>query len=173
MTTVTDIQTALANEARRTELKTKLANLQGTQDATASIIARLSTLNSDSQQQYNSANAELVALNAGAGPGITADFGPKSNVTQFLETEREAAKTASITFIQGNPACTEAEAAAAWDTAATATNAATINMPVQSGLAMGRLYQLNLYSTGLILAPTWENFRAWVIATPAAIILAI
>lgn len=173
MTTTSDIQTVFANEARRTGLKTKLAGLQGAMDATASVVSRLSMLNNDTAIQFSAAQAELTALEADAGPGITADFGPKSIVTQFLESEREAAKIAAISYIKANPNCSETDAAAAWDAAATAHNVSTINMPTCSGLAMGKLYALNLCSQGLTTDATWESFRAWVIVTPTADILAV
>jgi ankyrin repeat protein len=173
MATVSDVQIALTNEARRTELKTKLAGLQGAMDATASVVSRLSMLNNDTAIQFNAAQAELAALEVGAGPGITADFGPKSVITQFLETEREVAKAACVAYIKANPSCTESAAATAWDQAAAANNASTINMSVQSGLAMGRLYARNLAAQGLAPDSTWGSFRAWVIATPTDVIMAV
>lgn len=171
MATQYEIQTALANEARRLELKTKAATLKGSIDATGVAVARLSTLNADAMRQHESVLAELTVLEAGSGPGITADFGQKSTVTQFLEAERLAAKTACIAFVKANPECTEAEAADAWDQAAISAHP-YIDVAVQSGLAMGRLYAFNLAAAHMIPEATWENQRAWIITTPTEEILA-
>jgi hypothetical protein len=167
-----EIATALANEARRQELKTKAALLKGSMDATASLSQRLSTLNNDALREYERVLGELAALDAGAGPGVTADFGPKSTVTQFLEVERAAAKEACIDFVKAHPACTEDEAAEAWDTGAVTSHAEALDLPAQGGLAMGRLYRRNLLAAQLIANATWEDQRAWIVATPKAAILA-
>jgi len=167
----TDIQIALANEARRQALKLKAAMLNGKMGATAQAVSRLSVLNSDAERELTAINAELAALELGAGPGVTADFGEKSTVTQLLESERAAAKEACIDFVKANPTCTEQEAADAWDAAAVASHAAVLDLPIQSGLAMGRLYQKNLFAAALIVSPTWEEQRAWIIATPKEAIM--
>lgn len=171
MITTADIQTALANEARRTELRLRIATLAGGMDATSSAVQRLSALNGDSTRSMDAAQTMLTALEAGAGPGITVDFGWKSKITQFQEVEREAAKVSCIDFIKANPTCTEAAAAAAWNTGAAASSA--LNIVTQDGLAMGRLYRFNLFTSNGIAADTWDTFRAWVIATPRASILAL
>lgn len=170
MTSQVDIQTALANEARRQELKTKAATLRGSMMATAQAVSRLSTLNSDAERQLTAVVGELTALEAGAGPGITADFGTKSSVTQFLETERLAAKEASIDFVKANPACTEAETADVWDEAAIAAHP-EVPYAAQGGLAMGRLYQINLFVAGLTAEASWDAQRAWILQTPRELIL--
>lgn len=170
MTKQLEIQTALANEARRQELKSKVANLRGAMSATASAVQRLSTLNSDAQVQLDRATTELTALEAGAGPGITADFGTKSSVTRFLEVERLAAKEAAIDFVKANPECTEVETAAVWDAAAIGSHP-LLPFAIQGGLAMGRLYQLNLVTVGLTAEASWDAQRAWILQTPRELIL--
>lgn len=170
-TTTQEIQTALANEARRSELRLRLATLRGSMAATASVVQRLSGLNSDAAVSLADAAAELAALEAGAGPGITAEFGAKSMITQYQEVEREAAKSACIDFIQANPECAEEDAAAAWDAGAVASS--PLGIVTQSGLAMGRLYRFNLASQGGLPSDTWAAFRAWVVTTPKETIMGL
>lgn len=165
----TDVQTALANEARRQELRQKIAGLVGSMNATASAVQRLNSVNSDSQISLSAAQDELAALEAGAGPGITADFGPKSIITQMVETERFAAKDAAIDYIKANPTCSEADAAAAWNNAALASHP-EFTQVIQDGLVMSALYRVNLVKANLIPDNTWESHRAFIINTAKATI---
>lgn len=162
----TDVQTALANEARRQELKQRIASTQGAMNATASAVARLNSINSDGAVTLALAQAELIALDQGAGPGITADFGPKSSVTQLIEMERFAAKDACIAFVKANPACDEVDAAAAWNAAALASHPAFASV-IQDGMVMSALYRANLVSAGLIGANSWEAHRQFILNTDA------
>jgi hypothetical protein len=160
-----DIQTALANEARRQELRSSIAELKGRMDATASAVQRLNSVNSDSQIALTEKQAELAALEAGAGPGITADYGPKSTITQLIEKERFAAKSATIDFVKANPACTEADAAAAWNQAALASHPEFASV-IQDGMIMSALYRGNMVAAGLITENTWEAHRQFILNTP-------
>ena len=164
-----DVQTALANESRRQELKQKIAGLQGSMNATASIVQRLNSVNNDDGIALRSAREELEALEAGAGPGVTADYGPKSSVTQLVEAERFAAKDAAIDYIKANPECTEDEAAQAWNDAALASHP---NFPlvIQDGKVMSMLYRLNLVKAGLIPDNSWESHRAFVLNTSKMVV---
>jgi hypothetical protein len=170
MTTPSDIQTALANEARRTALKTREANLQGMISATASLQARLATVNSDAGISLAAVQAELASLEAGAGPGVTADFGPKSSVTQMLETERVAAKAAVVDYVKANPTCSETDAKTAWDGAAIASHPQFPSV-LQDALAMSALYRTNLVAAGVIHENTWEAQRDWMAVTDKSVIL--
>jgi hypothetical protein len=169
MTTATDIQTAFANEARRQEKRLKIAALQGAMNATASAVQKLNSVNSDAQIMLAQAQAELSALEAGAGPGITADYGPKSIVTQMVEIERFASKDAVIAFVKANPDCSEEEALAQWDAAALASHP-DFPMVIQSGAAMAALYRANLLKARLITENTWEAHRQWILVTPTEVI---
>lgn len=171
-TSTTDVQTALANEARRNELKTRIASLQGGANATASLVALLTSMNSDSAIQLGQAQGELAALEAGAGPGITADFGEKSSITQMIENERWAAKSAVIDFVKLNPTCAEEAADTVWNAAGVATHP---DFPtcIQDGLVMSALYRGNLFSLGLIAEDTWEAHRDWIVATPKDTIMGL
>lgn len=164
---ITDVQTALANEARRQELRQKIAGLQGSMNATASFVQRLNSVNSDAQISLASAQDELIALEAGAGPGITDDFGPKSIITQLVETERFAAKSATIDYVKANPTCTEADAAQAWDAAALASHP-DFTQVIQSGLVMSALYRANLVKANLLAENTWEAHRTLILNTDKA-----
>lgn len=171
--TSTDIQTALANEARRQELRQKLAGLRGGADATASLMQRIMSLNNDQQKQIQDTSNTLIAFEAGAAPGVTQDFGPKSTITQMIETERYAAKAAVVDFVKNNPTtATEEQAVAAWNQAGLATHPEFTQI-IQDGYVMGALYRANLVSAGLIANNSWTAFRDWVSATPVASILAL
>jgi hypothetical protein len=167
--TNTDVQTALANEARRQELRQRIAGLQGSMNATASLVQRLNSVNSDAQISLASAQDELIALEAGAGPGITADYGPKSIITQLVESERFAAKSAAIDFIKANPECTEEEAAQAWNDAAIASHP-DFPLVIQDAITLSTLYKANLLKANLITDDTWESYRAFVINTAKNVI---
>lgn len=72
-------QIALANEARRIELKQKVAKLQGLAEAQSQFATLASTSCGDSGRRLQAALNELTALEAGAGPGLTDDFGLKAD----------------------------------------------------------------------------------------------
>lgn len=164
-----DIQTALANESRRQELRQRIANLQGSMNATASVVQRLNSVNSDAQISLQASQDELIALESGAGPGVTADYGPKSIITQMVETERFAAKDAVIDYIKANPECSEADAVTAWDTAALASHP-EFPQVVQPALVMSALYRANLLKANLIPDDTWESHRAFILNTAKTLI---
>lgn len=170
MTTMLDIQTALANEARRVSLTAQAAQLQGVLDTVNTISTNINSIKYNAQQQKSAVDASLVSITSSTGPGITADFGPKSVIDQFLDAERYAAKSATIDFIKANPTCTEQEAANIWNTAAIASHPEFI-YAVQEGLVMGKLYQVNLTSRLFISSPTWENQRTWITATAKDVIM--
>lgn len=167
-----DIQYALANEARRNELRQRTASLRGEIKATASAVSRLSSINNDASEQLRIAQAELTALEAGAGPGITDDFGSKSSVTRALEAEREAAKSACIDFVKVNPTCTEEQALTAWDEGAVFSHPEFAGV-YQSGLALSQFYRQRLLAAGLITDATWEQHRDWIAATPKDTIMGL
>ncbi len=170
----TEVQTAMANEARRRELEIKLAMLQGGIAATAQCQDRLTTLNSDSARQAQSVQGQLDALKLGAGPGITDDFGWKSNITQLLESERAASKSAAIDYIVANPECSEEDAIKAWNQAGIAFHSEIVlSEPMQSGRSLGLIYRQNLFNSGRIQENTWGAHRAWILATPKDIIMGL
>lgn len=172
MTSPTDIQNALANEARRSELRQKVASLRGGVDATASLLQRISSLNTDQQQQLQEALNTLASFEAGAGPGVTDNFGPKSSVTLMIEAERNAGMAAVIAYIKANPTCTVDDAAAQWSSAAIASHPAFPTL-IQDGHVMASLYQTNLVTSGTIAENSWGAFRDWVAATPTDTITAM
>jgi len=159
-----DVQTALANEARRSELRQKIAQLKGSMGATASAVQRLTSMNNDDALVLADAQSELASLEAGGGPGVTDSFGPKSVVTQLIEVERLAAKSACIDYIKANPECSEQDAADAWNTAALASHP-NFQMVIQDGLVMSTLYRNNMVSNKVIQDNTWETQRQYIIMT--------
>jgi hypothetical protein len=164
-------KTALANEARRQELGKKVARLRGEVDAIASFASLAARTNTDAVRRLQSATDELSALEAGAGPGLTDEFGDRSSVDLLLRTERFAGKSAAVDYVKANPECTEAEAIAAWKDAAKA--ATGLPGVIQSPAALGALYRQNLMQAGMIRESTWEAQRAWILATPAETVLGL
>jgi hypothetical protein len=160
----------MANEARRQELRQKVAGLKGTIDATASAIQKLNSVNSDNQILLTEAQSELASLEAGAGPGITDDFGPKSVITQLVESERLAAKSAAIDFIKANPACTEDEAATAWNDAALASHP-DFTTVIQDAITLSKVYKANLLKANMITDDTWESYRTFILNTDKTTIM--
>lgn len=73
------IQTALANEARRNELRCKVAALQEAVSTSANLATIISSAVGDAQRRLDAAKASLAALESGAGPGITDDFGYRAD----------------------------------------------------------------------------------------------
>jgi hypothetical protein len=165
----TDVQTALANEARLQGLRQKIANLKGAVDATAGAVQRLNSINSDSLIALQAAQAELSALETDSGPGVTADFGPKSIITQLVEAERFAAKDAAIDYVKANPTCTEDEAAQAWNAAALASHT-DFAFVIQDAIIMSKVYRANLLKANLIPDDTWESYRTFIVNTDKSVI---
>jgi hypothetical protein len=167
-----DIQHALANEARRGELRQQCASFQGTADALSSLIKNINSMLIDAQSQLAHSKDTLSAFEAGAGPGVTDDYGPKSKVTQMVEAEREAAKTAVVDFVKANPQCSEDDAAVIWNHAALASHP---NFPLvlQDAHTFASLYRANLIAVGQIKGDSWEEQRDWIVATPKDTILAM
>ncbi len=73
------IQTALANEARRNELRCKVNQIQGEVTTGANLATIISSTVGDAQRRLDAAKASLAALESGAGPGLTDDFGYKAD----------------------------------------------------------------------------------------------
>jgi len=165
-----DVQTALANEARRGELKQKVAKLTGQAEATASLGQRITTINNDTLIQLDNARAELAALEAGAGPGVTADYGQKSIISQLLETERFAAKEAVIDYVKANPECSEDDADGVWEEAALASHP-QFPLVLQDGLVFSALYRANLLAGGYIAENSWAAHRQFVLNTPKDVLV--
>lgn len=160
---------ALANEARKQEARASVAGLRAEVNAYAVLGQILSSTNGDAQRRLTNALSELAALEAGAGPGLTDEFGGRSSVDQLLRTERFAGKSAAVDFVKANPECLKADAIAAWEEAAKA--ATGLPLVIQSPAALGALYRQQLLANGLIQADTWEEQRAWIVATDKAVIM--
>lgn len=89
----TNTMAILANEARRRELQQKVARLQGTLEHGATLATMISASNGDTQRMLTQAQGELAALESGAGPGITDDFGYKADILAAFITQAEQAGT--------------------------------------------------------------------------------
>jgi hypothetical protein len=80
------ITTALANEARRNELRCKVNRIQGEVTTGANLASTISSSVGDASRRLDQAKAELAALESGAGPGLTDDFGYKADhLVAFIE----------------------------------------------------------------------------------------
>jgi hypothetical protein len=123
----------------------------------------------DAQRRYQAKASELAALEAGAGPGLTADFGAYSAIDQLLRVERFAGKGASVDYIKANPECTEADAVGAWRAGALA--ATGLDIVIQDPGALGQVYRRNLRAAGLTQDEAWESQRAWIVATDKTVIM--
>lgn len=128
-------------------------------------LAALQVAASQAQTQAEADHDAAVLGNPSVLPALTI----ASTVDDLLRKERFAGKAASVDFIKANPACTEAEAEAAWSTAALlATGRPALVVPVGN---YASLYRENLLALGLVADLTHEAQRAWIIATPTAVIM--
>jgi hypothetical protein len=165
---MSEVHTILANEARKTEIRQKIARFRGVLETTSSVINKLSSVNDDTTISLNRAIDELAALEMGSGPGVTDTYGPKSKLTLLLDRERLAAKEAVYELVQKNPKCTEAEAVMAWDRAAISTHKDLFEYPLQSGSVFLRVYRTLLVKMAQIREDSWEAQRQWLAKTPRA-----
>ena len=75
-----------------------------------------------------------------------------------------------MAYIQANPTCAQADAVAAWTTAAmAATKLPFLIVPPGNYLV---LFGDNLAAEKLTPDATWASLSAWIVATPAATIMA-
>jgi len=169
----TTITTALANEARRQELRTKVATLAGQQTSNAALAQSLATQNSDLGQRLADARAQLAALEAGAGPGVTDDFGAYSTLEQAMRIERFAGKAAAVDFLKANPEAAEADTEAVYKTAALAARPADRKWLLQDPTALRQEYAYQLMALNMIPDVSWESWRAWIVATDRETILGL
>jgi hypothetical protein len=158
-----DIQTVMANEARRRELQIKIAGLKGELNATSSLQKNISAVNADASIMLSDLQAQLDALNAGAGAGVTADFGEKTELTQQLEVERKAGAKAVIALIKTNEKTTEDEAIEAWEAAAA--KATGMELCAQRGRVISLTYRQRLAKEGAIASVDWSDFAEWISTT--------
>lgn len=85
------ITTALANEARRNEMRCKVNQIQGEVTTGANLATIISSTVGDAQRRLDAAKASLAALESGAGPGLTDDFGYKTDhLAAFIEAAAAA-----------------------------------------------------------------------------------
>jgi hypothetical protein len=168
----TTTATILSNEARRNELKRKIAAIEQELKDVSTYAALFSQTNADAQRRLASATAELSALESGAGPGLTADFGLKSSVTQSCEAERAAGKAAAIDYIKANPTCTQDDALAAYRRAALATRPADRQWLLCDPANVLREYMVHCVPAKIAEA-TWEAFAAFVVTTDKDSLLAL
>ena len=156
------VKTALANEARRQQAAQRLEGLRGRQTLLGELAQVVATLARDTAQEVSDAAQQVSALAAGAGPGLTDEFGEYSSVDQLLRRERFAGKRASLEHVHANPEASEKESIKAWETAALAETGLTVLL--QDPAALGALYRSNLKASGAVLDTTWEAQRAWILA---------
>jgi len=88
-----------------------------------------------------------------------------------LLAERQAGKQAAILHIQATPSCPQADAVAAWTTAALASRPADRQWLLQDGNSLLDEFMANAAAAGYIATPTWPAFAAWIAATPLAVLM--
>ena len=169
----TDIQTALANEARLNAQRRLVASLEGQAASSAMLAQAVSNANSDANRQLADARTQLATLEAGGGPGVTDTFGEYSTLEQAMRAERFAGKAASIDFVKANPACSEADAEVAYRAAALAARPADRQWLLIDPASLRQEYTATLKAANMIPDTTWESWRAWIIATDKAVILGL
>jgi hypothetical protein len=149
------------------DLTQTLANLNGKKDTLALAKGLVDGL------AYQLANHQVT--NSQEIAGVVAQlqgvdtFGAYSSIDQVLRTERFAGKSACVDFVKANPACTEAEAVAAWSIAGMA--ATGLPVLLQDPEALGQVYRANLLAAHLVPDATWESQRSWLNATSKEIIM--
>ena len=84
---------ALANEARRQAAKLAIADLQARISNASSLAAIISSTISDAQQALTTKQAELAAIENGAGPGVSDDWGSR---VDFINAFLAKAQTAGL-----------------------------------------------------------------------------
>lgn len=141
-------------------LKGKAEGLKAAKAELDSASARLGTLQAITAQEIQATVDALQGLDS---------VGYYSSIDLVLRTERFAGKSASVDFIKANPACTEQEALDAW----AAAGLAATGLPglIQDHALLGALYRTNLAAQGYTPDATWESQRAWIVATPKAVIM--
>lgn len=159
----TSTQSALANEVRRQAAALRVESIRGQMAALGNAAQVIGSLSQDAGKQYAAANQELAALQIGAGPGLTSEFGQYSTIDQLLRAERFAGKSASVDAIKANPQISEADAEAAWTAAAKAATGLD-HLMVTPG-SYSAIYRQQLQAAGKIADATYEAQRAWILAT--------
>lgn len=160
MATVTEVQEILAQDKKLQRVREKIRKAEGVLEGTSSAYQMLNSLSSGTAVQLSDLRAELAALEAGAIAGVTDDFRPVSTVDNASLAERDAGQIAVITLVKTNPATTQDEAIAAWIAAALAARPADRQWLLHDPVGLLKEYEANLGLT------TWEEFSAWVVATP-------
>jgi hypothetical protein len=90
-----------------------------------------------------------------------------------MRIERFAGKEASVDYVKANPECTEVEVTAIYSEAALVARPANRQWLIQDPEALRQEYSANLVAAGYIPDTTWASWRAWILATPKAIILGL
>ena len=96
------ITTALANEARRNEARQKVAAIQGEVTTGANLATIISSSVGDAQRRLDTAKAALTALESGAGPGLTDDFGYKADHLAAFIAEAQSAGLVTDSTLAAN-----------------------------------------------------------------------
>jgi D-serine deaminase-like pyridoxal phosphate-dependent protein len=87
-------------------------------------------------------------------------------------TERQAGKAAVIAYVKANPGCSAADAIAAWNAGALAARPADRQWLLMNTEGLLEEYAANLLAAGIITDQSWPTMAGWIVATPAAVIMA-
>lgn len=129
----------------------------------------LRNLSQSLNREFEALAPELAAAQA-AVDALQDPVNPKvrdvSTVDNASLAERNAGQAAVVGLVKAHPETTEAEAVEAWVLAAKATRPAGRDFLLHDPHGLLSEYTANLRDAGVIQGTTWEDFRAWIIATP-------
>lgn len=153
-----------ANEARKRELRVKLARVKGQLDASASASKFFARINQDTQIQRDELERELVAMEEGGAAGVLDAWGRLSTFESAARKERRGAKERCYGWLAANPAA-EQQACAAELGRLMLEQRTAAGRPwlLQDPLGLLSEWQANAHAAGLIAENTWLAFRTWLL----------
>ena len=129
--------------------------------------------NRQAQQALNQAQQDLADAQAHLAAQVAAGTARTVSVIDNAAfAERQAGKAAVIAYVKSNPGCPEDAAVEAWQSGAMANRPTDRQWLLHDPYGLLLEYQANLVAVGVISEQTWDALAAWLVATPAEIIMA-
>lgn len=148
-----DISQALATEAKRKQLQSRIAARQAEVRLATSFISMMNTAMSDAKRSLEQARGEAEGLET-AGSGLTDSFGYKSKTARALELEREKGRAAVVALVREGDDITFEEAVTEFEAAA--------ETRLLSGRGILLWYRTRLLEDGKIHESSWQAHRQWI-----------
>ncbi|ADO68695.1 hypothetical protein [Stigmatella aurantiaca] len=162
-----EIQKLNAVEAKKRELRVRVARIRGQLDASAAATKFFARVNQDTQIQKEEAEAELRALEESGSSGITDGWGEFTAVDGIAKGERRAGALKGYGWLVLNPQGEVAEFVAAVETGLHEhATAGGRSVPLQRGGQLVALWVCCTYEAKKSEAPSWEAFRAALLTAP-------